>query len=137
MENQLLTDPMVKPEDALESVLGKRYKNYNELVSKLNALNLTIEWYYYTDGKSWLGKILMKKKNLCWLSIWNTGFKLTFYFSEKTIAGVYELDIDNEIKKTASEMKPVGKLRPILLLVENKKRITDCIKIIEYKMKLR
>ena len=138
MENRILTDPMVKPEDSvLESVLGKKCKNYNEFVNKINGLNLIIEWNYYKDGKSWLGKILMKKKNICWLSVWNTGFKLTFYFSEKTIDGIYELDIDNEIKKIASEMKPVGKLRPIILLIDNKKRIIDCIKIIEYKMRLK
>jgi hypothetical protein len=137
-EKQILTDPMVKPEDnVLESVLGKKYKNYNEFVNKLNTLGLIIEWNYYNDGKTWLGKILLKKKNICWLSIWNTGFKLTFYFSEKTIEGVYELDIDNEIKKIASEMKPVGKLRPIMLLVENKKKVIDCIEIIEYKMSLK
>ena len=87
MENLILTDPMVNPEnDVLENALGKNYNRYKEFIDKINAQNLIVEWNYYNDGKSWLGKILNKKKNLCWLSVWNTGFKLTFYFTEKTTA---------------------------------------------------
>jgi len=138
MENQILTDPKVKPENSvLESVLGKNYNRYIEFVNKLNTQNLIIEWNYYNDGKSWLGKILNKKKNLCWLSIWNIGFKLTFYFTEKTIEGVHELDINNEIKNMIQNIKPIGKLFPIILLVKNKKTIDDGLKILEYKMKLK
>ena len=38
------------------------------------------------------------KENLCWLSVWNTGFKLMFLFMEKTISIIQELEIDGEIK---------------------------------------
>jgi hypothetical protein len=134
MEKQILTDPLLKPEDVLESVLGKKYKTYTEFVNKISGLGLVPEWNYYRDGKSWLCKILNKKKNLCWLSVWNTGFKLTFYFTEKTIEGIYELDIHEDIKKTAPETKPVGKFRPVILLIENKKILNDGLKILEYKM---
>jgi hypothetical protein len=48
-----------------------------------------------------LEKALDKKKNVCWLSVWNTGFKLTFYFTEKTIDGVYEMEVNGKIKKSA------------------------------------
>jgi hypothetical protein len=137
IENQILTDPKVKPEtDILENALGKNYNIYEDFVNKINAQNLNIEWNYYNDEKSWLAKILNKKKNLCWLSIWNTGFKLTFYFTEKTIKGIYELDIGNEIKY-GSKIKPIGKLFPIILLAENKKVIDDGLKILEYKMRLK
>jgi hypothetical protein len=137
MEIQILTDPMVKPEsEVLENALGKNYLLYNEFVEKISAKNLFLEWNYYRDGKSWLCKILNKKKNLCWLSVWNTGFKLTFYFTEKTINGVYGLEINEEIKNIAKENKPIGKLIPILLLIKNKKVMSDAIKLLEYKMTL-
>jgi hypothetical protein len=138
MENKILTDPKVKPEnEVLENALGKNYKRYTEFASKINSKDLTLEWNYYNDGKSWLGKILNKKKNLCWLSVWNTGFKLTFYFTEKTIEGIRGLDIDDKIKNTVREAKPVGKLFPIIMLIENKKRIDDGLKILDYKMHLK
>ena len=137
MENQILTDPMVKPENnVLEAALGKNYKLYAEFLNKINELNLVLEWNYYNDGKSWLGKLLNKKKNMAWLSIWNTGFKLTFYFTEKTIDGVYELDIDNEIKTISKEMKPVGKLRTVIFLIKSKKALNDGLKLLEYKIKV-
>jgi len=138
METQILIDPMVKPEnDVLENALGKNYNRYKEFMDKINAQNLIVEWNYYNDGKSWLGKILNKKKNLCWLSIWNTGFKLTFYFTEKTIKGIHELEIDETIKNIVDNVKPIGKLFPLIMLIENKKLMNDGIKILEYKMQLK
>ena len=138
MENKILTDPKVKPEnDVLENALGKNYTRYTEFVNTINAQNLIVEWNYYNDGKSWLGKILCKKKNLCWLSVWNTGFKLTFYLTEKTIQGIQALEIDDEIKNTVTKSKPIGKLFPIILLIKNKKTMQDGLSILEYKMQLK
>ena len=137
MEHQILTDPVVKPENAvLETVLGKSYALYFEFAKKINELHMILEWNYYNDGKSWLCKLLHKKKNMCWLSVWNTGFKLTFYFPQRFIDGVCELDIDDEIKKETTEMKPVGKSCPVILLIKSKRRMNDGLKILKYKMGL-
>jgi hypothetical protein len=138
MENKILTDPMEKPENmVLEMALGKKYNLYNDFVDKINMLNLILEWNYYKDEKSWLCKILNKKKNIAWLSVWNTGFKLTFYFNENTIEGMYKLDIDNEIKDNAKNMKPVGKFHPVIILIKSKKLLNNVIKLLEYKMSIK
>ena len=135
METQLFRDPLIKPADkVLETELGKNYALYLEYAKKTKELNLVLEWNYYNDGKQWLCKTLHKKKNLCWLSVWNTGFKLTFYFPERAIDGVYQLDISEEIKKIAEEMKPVGKSHPILIPMKNKKWIGEALKLLKYKM---
>ena len=129
---------MEDPDDnVLETALGKKYKIYQTFVDKINEINLALEWNYYKDGKNWLCKILNKKKNIAWLSVWDTGFKLTFYFSEKTIEGIYELGIDNQIKKATKEIKPVGKLRPLIIMIENSKIVKDAIEILKYKMQLK
>ena len=134
MEKQILTDPMIKPEgNVLENALGKNYKRFNEFIEIINTQNIVLEWNYYNDGKSWLGKLLYKKKNLCWLSIWNTGFKLTFFFTEKTIGGVQELEIDEEIKSMAKTSKPTGKLLPVIFLISNKNKMNDGVRVLEYK----
>jgi len=58
MDQKILTDPMVKPEnDVLEKNLGKNYSRFMEFAGKIDALNLVLEWHYYNDGKSWLGKV--------------------------------------------------------------------------------
>ena len=138
MENQILKDPMVKPDNnVLEEVLGKNYQLYKEFIEKITGKKLIPEWNYYNDGKTWLCKILNKKKNLCWLSVWNIGFKLTFYFTEKTINGIYKLEINNEIKKIAQETKFIGKLLPIVIIIKNKKTMNNGIKLLEYKMTIK
>ena len=138
MENQLLRDPSVKPDNAvLEAALGKNYPRFMEFTEKLSGMNLVPEWHYYRDGKSWLGKVLFKKKNLCWLSVWDTGFKMTFYFSEKTMQGMYDLDIDENIKKAAAETEATGKLRPVKLSIRNGKMLKDAMKILDYKKQLK
>jgi hypothetical protein len=137
-EKIVLTDPMEEPNNRiLETALGKKYKIYQEFINKINEINLVLEWNYYKDEKNWLCKLLNKKKNIGWLSVWDIGFKLTFYFSEKTIEGIYELGIDNQVKKAAREMKPVGKLRPLIITIENSNIIKDAIEILKYKMQLK
>ena len=138
MENQILTDPMVKPDNnILENALGKYYLLFIEFSDKISEKKLLLEWNYYNDGKSWLCKVLNKKKNLGWLSVWNTGLKMTFFFTEKTMLGVYELNINEKIKTIAKESKSTGKLFPIILSIKNKKVMNDGIKLLEYKMTLK
>ena len=137
-EKQLLLDPMVCPNDKiLETVLGKNYKRYRAFEKTINEQNTFLEWHYYNDAKSWLCKVLNKKKNLCWLSIWDSGFKLSFYFPERVMDGFYELDIDDEIKMAAKERKPVGKSHPVLVPVKNKKMMDDALKLLEFKLKIK
>ena len=138
MENQILTDPLVKPDmNIMEKALGKKYGLFKELEEKISVNNLILDWNYYNDGKSWLCKILNKKKNLGWLSVWNTGFKITIFFTEKTIAGIYKLNINDEIKKMVKEAKFSGKLIPIILSIKNKKVLNNGIKLLEYKKTLK
>ena len=138
MENQILTDPMVIPGDAvLEEALGKKYKLFESFKQKTAEQGLILEWNYYRDTKSWLCKVLHKKKNLCWLSVWNTGFQLTFYFPAKVIDGVYELDINEEIIKAAKELKPAGKSHPVRFSIKNNKMIKDALKLLEHKKNLK
>ena len=62
---------------------------------------------------------------------------MTFYFTEKTIKGIHELEIDKTIKSIVDNIKPIGKLFPIIMLIQNKKMMNDGIKLLEYKMQLK
>lgn len=138
MENIILKDPNIYPENnILELVLERNYENYQKFINKINEKNLLIEWNYYNDGKNWLCKILNKKKTICWLSIWNIGFKVTFYFTEKTINGIYELDINEKIKKMTTQINSVGKLLPMVITIDSEEKIKDVLKIVEYKINLK
>lgn len=131
-----LKEPAISPTpEVLETVLGKAYPAYDELVDTLTTtgFGMTIEWRYYNDGKAWLCKFQFNKKTVCWLSAWNQYFKVAFYFTEKTSAGVFELDIDEEIKNNFRSSKHIGKLIPLVIRVSQKKQLKDALRVIEYK----
>ena len=137
-ETQLSNDPMVdfNNNDVLQNAFGENYKLYNEFVAKLNEKNLNCEWRFYKDG-GWLGKVMYKKKNLCWGFIENAVFGLSFLFTEKTINGVYDLQINDDIKNIARKTKPTGKFHSIQLLVASKNIFPEAMKLLEYKMTLK
>lgn len=137
-ETQLQNDPLAdfNNDEVLQNAFDKNYKLYDEFIVKLNEINLNCEWRFYKDG-GWLGKVMYKKKNLCWVFIENTILGLNFLFTEKTINGVYELQISDNIKSIARETKPTGKFHSIQLLVMNKKVLSEAIKLLAYKMTLK
>ena len=140
MESILLKDPDLLPDKKLlEKELGRGYEAYEELMNIISAPSFSLEpeWRYYNDGKAWLCKVVHKKKTVFWLSVWEGSiFKIAFYFTEKTAAGIDHLEIDETIKKNFKAHKPVGKLLPLVVEVRNKKQLPDLLKIITYKMRI-
>lgn len=138
-ETQLLRNPGQEPDDRLfrEILSEKLYKTYEELLKMVSEMGLSHEWRYYNDGKTWLCKITHKKKTVAWLSLWENTFKAGFYFTEKTGAGIMDLAIDNNIKSSFSQNKPIGKLIPLTLEIYHKTRLEDFRKIAVYKMALK
>jgi hypothetical protein len=58
------------------------WKTFTELLKSAYPL-FSPEWSYYNDGKSWLFKVHKKAKTVCWVSVWEKYFKVTFYFNDK------------------------------------------------------
>ena len=128
---------MIEPKDnILEDALGKNYKLYKDLVEKIANLGLIPEWNYYKDTKSWLCRILKKDKNYCWVSILDTGIKLIIYFSKETINGIYEMDINEDIKNIAKNNETGRKNPPVIILLQNEKILNDTIYILKYRLNI-
>ena len=137
LKKNILINQMEEPKDnVLENTLGKKYKLYIGFIAKINKMDLFPEWNYYNDTKSWLCRILKKKKNYCWLSILHSGIKLTFYFTKETINGIYKMDINEEIKDMAKEYEIGRKNPPVHLVVKNKNDLNDALKILEYRINI-
>lgn len=138
MEEQLMKDKKIYPKNnVIENCINKEgYSIFIKFTEIIKTLGLNLEWRYYNDGKAWLGKLLNKKKNMGWLSIWNTGFKVTVYFTEKTIKEVHSLNIDDKIKLSAYNNHS-GKLIPVVCTINSMDTLADIITIIEYKMTLK
>ncbi|HPO50469.1 MAG TPA: DUF3788 family protein [Spirochaetota bacterium] len=140
MEEQFLINEHIFPDEkTLKETTGDLYPLYEEIINTItdNTFNLTVEWRYYKDGKSWLCKATYKKKTVFWFSVWEDYFKVSFYFTEKTEKKVYELDIDCRLKEEFRGSKIIGKLKPLIININDKSQIKDLLKIIEYKKNLK
>lgn len=131
----ILNDPMIVPTpDVLQSVMGGNYENYLSFMELVIKYGLTPEWRYYNDGKSWLCKILYKKKNVFWLSVWVDCFKTTFYFTEKDIENIGALQISEPTKSEFFMQKTIGKLIPMIIEIKSSEPLSDIDTVIDYKL---
>jgi hypothetical protein len=140
MDGQILKDPQVLPvEEVLGNALGSSFTTFNELINTItkSEFGLIPEWRYYKDGGAWLCKVQFKKKTIFWLSVWDGYFKTTFYFTEKNCGGLADLNIDEKILKDFAANKPIGKLLPLTLCIEQQEQLADLLKLAAYKKKLK
>lgn len=134
MDRPLLNDSNTYPNDSvLASVLGNSIEIYKTFAGSLSEYNIELEWHYYSDGKSWLGKAVSKKKTVFWLSVYQGCFKVSFHFTEKTRFGIMNLPIAVEIK-TRIENAPIkGKLINLTIEVAGSTHLNDIFTLILYK----
>lgn len=141
MEAQmLLRDADIFPSNKiLEDALGE---GFYVLVSFLETITnneyaLTLEWRYYNDGKAWLGKAVYKKKTIFWLSVWEGFFKTSFFFTEKHLQAIAELDISETIKDEFAKAKTIGKLIPMIFDVNKENQLGDLLTVVWFKKSLK
>jgi len=135
---QLLRDPEQKPDEALfRSILDPNFCRVLEMtLQSLTDAGIDFEWRYYKDGNAWLGKASYRKKTIVWISLWENLVKAGFYFTQKTRPGVLDLPLSPEIKTLFAEAKPVGKLIPLILDIQDETSLPDFITLINHKKNL-
>ena len=137
MKEQLLKDPEIFPsEEVLENEFGSWYPVYKEFLDTIESekFKLSPEWRFYKDGKAWLCKISYRKKTVVWLSAWGGYFKLGFYFTEKSGAGIKELNINGELKKNYESNRPIGRLKPLVAEISRISQLDDIYTLLKYKV---
>lgn len=109
------------------------YELYLLLLDRLHENDLQVEWNYYRDGKSWLGKIMFKKKNLGWVSYLETGLQVGVYFGERLWSSVLDLDIDERIHSQLPRIKKSGKLYGIIVPISDKAYVNAAMLLVLFK----
>jgi hypothetical protein len=138
MEKPLLNNPSELPTDAvLQLVLGSAFQAYSTLMERTTELDLVPQWNYFKDGGAWLCKVQFKKKTVFWLSVWDNFFRVVFYFTEKTLVGMAELDIEPTLVQQLSQTAPIGKLIPMVFVVQSPEKLDDLLVVANYKKKLK
>ena len=138
-KKQLLKNPDIKPtHQIIAQGLGLANSTYEKFIDELDKRSISLmDWRYYNDGKAWLSKGeykwvtsrgTNKVKPIFWLSIWDSYFKVSFFFSEKTREKLLALPLSEEttlqIKATAPHGKNMQYLS-IIFNVEDDRQIND------------
>ncbi len=138
-EKPILNDPDVFPSGGvLQDVLGEAKPTYDALMESITGYHpdVTIDWKFYNDGKSWLCKISHKKKTVCWLSVWEGMFKVTFYFNPKTAPGVEQLDIPETVKRRLMDLDTSRKFLPLTFEIRTLSDIEWIDPVFRYKKRV-
>ena len=96
-----LNDKNVKPnDDIIFSIIGDRQLLWKQTISYLcdNNNDISEEWKYYNDGKSWLFRVLKKKKTLFWIRILEDTFRIAFWFAEKLEPLIMQSNLPENLK---------------------------------------
>ena len=134
MERPLLNDGNQYPTDImLASALGSSMDVYQAFIDSLLKYQIELEWHYYNDSKSWLGKAVSKKKTVFWLAVWQGFFKVSFHFSEKARLGIMNLLISFETKVHLENAPIKGKLVSVAIDVSDQGHLEDIFTLVSYK----
>ena len=124
-------------EDIIFSHIAEKKLLWTALFNMIHSdyPDLTEEWRYYNDGKSWLLKVTRKKKTIFWLGVYTGYFKITFYFTDKVEQDIENSHLAAELKKQFKNGKRFGKIRGITIEFNNEKNIVYAKELIALKFK--
>lgn len=138
MEPHVLTDKDQFPtEEIIFSHIGKSKKLWISLFGLIYTEHPEFEeqWRFYNDGKSWLMKVVKKKKTIFWLSVIKSEFRITFYFTDRIEEDLMNSSISDELKAGFKNGQKFGKIRGITITFKNKKDIDYAQTLIGIKLR--
>ena len=134
MLQHFLNDPNVFPSDAvLGRPLGRSKAAWDAfmLLLKNDYPQMSVDWRYYHDGKTWLCKVTEKARTIFWVSAWDKFFKISFHFTAKAEAAISASGLNDELKyaflhpkgrcslrTVTTEVRKITDLQPIKELIE-------------------
>jgi hypothetical protein len=140
MDQPVLSDKTQFPTDEIISLhLGKTKDIWDSFFGYLhvNYPDITSEWRYYSDGKSWLMKNTQKKKTVFWLSVLKGTFRITFYFTDRAAKAIADSTIPVEMKKQFKDGKHYGKIRGLTVVFKYKKDIETAKTLLAIKLSIK
>ncbi len=140
MESMVLTNKDQYPtEEIIFSHIGKSKSLWISIFEYIhsNHPDISEEWRYYNDGKSWLFKATRKGKTVFWLSIIKNAFRMTFYYTDKAEQAIENSSISDELKKNFKDGKRYNKIRGITVIFKNKKDVDYAKELIGIKLSIK
>lgn len=135
-----MTDPNVQPtEELIFSIIGENSVYWEKMVDYLyeNHFDITEEWRFYNDGKSWLYRSLRKKKTIYWIGVQKDTFRVSFWLGEKAEPIIEASDLPESIKEVYRNAKRFKIGRCITIEMRTPEDFNHVVKLIEIKVKLK
>ena len=142
---QQLRDPNIEPtEIVLSGILKSAYPSYCIFLEEIKSRGIETSWRYYTDGKAWLAKGVikwkgrragLKSKTLFWLSVWDEYYKVNVYIPETQRNDLLNLNLEDDLKEKIQSIKRMGETYRILTLsfdLYHHKQLASLLIIIDY-----
>jgi len=140
MQQPILTGKDQFPsEEIIFSHIGKNKTLWQSLFQYIltNYPDISEQWRYYNDGKSWLMKVTRKAKTIFWLSLIENTFRITFYFTDRAEGAINKSSISDELKKQFIDGKHYGKIRGLTITFKNKKDVEYAKALMEIKLSIK
>lgn len=140
MEPIVLTDPNVRPtEELIFSIIGENSTYWEQLIEYLyeNQFDITEEWRFYNDGKSWLYRALRKKKTLYWIGVISDTFRISFWFGDKAEPVLEASTLPDSLKEEFRNAKRYAHSRAVSIEMRSEADLENAIKLIELKAKMK
>jgi hypothetical protein len=138
MEQLVLINQNESPtEEIIFNHIGRTKAHWISIFEHIHSVypDLTEEWRYYKDGKSWLLKVIRKSKTIFWISVLKSKFKMTFYFTDRAEPAIMESLISEELKEQFKNSKYYNKIRGLTITFRNNKDVEYAKELIEIKLK--
>jgi hypothetical protein len=140
MEPIVLTDPNVQPtEELIFSIIGENSVYWEQLLDYLynKHFDITEEWRFYNDGKSWLYRALRKKKTIYWIGIQKDTFRVSFWLSEKAEPMVEASLLPERIKEEYRNARRFKIGRCVSVIMVSPEDLEIVLLLIELKLKIK
>ena len=140
MEPIVLTDPKVQPTDELiSSIIGENHVYWQQIIDYMyeNHVDITEEWRFYNDGKSWLYRALRKKLTIYWIGILKDTFRISFWLSNKAEPLIESSDLPERIKEEFRSAKRFNTTRCVSIVMGSPEDLENVFKLIELKLKIK
>lgn len=110
---------------------------YQQLLDEIHKFSYNEDWNYYKDGNNWLSKILFKKKNLGWISIWEAGVKVTVYFGERVWPQLVANELFSKLEVNGASIQKSGKLSAVLIPIKDEESLQTAVELVNLKKTIR
>ena len=139
MDRPCLNDPNEIPDHAvLSRQLGPAMAAWSAFMELLRTEypQISAEWRYYNDGKSWLCKVTRKAKTIGWIAVWDKYFTAAFYLNAKAEDMVRNSSLDSALKESFLHPNKISKFRAIRVEVRKKADLNAVKELIGIKEKM-